>query len=570
MGEVSLVVYAFAIAEGMRPVVGAPSYGVFARQLPRMVVSALNAQADRGIRFFPLLGPMDGSRRFFDVPELLVPEQLARLHAQGDSVRWICDGRISPSGLRIRIHELPSLRTVLDEEWDFDPLDVLPTARRMLFELSGLLRWEGPLPDLPELSMPTMSYYLVARDDLLSLEANFERAGPGHWLKAIATAVAQCPDSPYVRDLLVDISRRLVAIHEAEEEVRDLLVEACGMIDEPGFLGSAGIILRSAGYHAQAGAIFEVLGRLPPVRADIALQVAGYLFGRGELEQALTHLQQAEAAGMSNARVKCQIMVLLQRCGRFEESARLVEEIATMPELPPPVGRLVASELVDMGRHEAALTLVDGLLQEHADQPGLWLEKARALIHAGRAVEAEAALDQVLNQQPNPALHKEAERLRRFSSCPDVLPELRSLDEALSAGDLPRALDLSLGVTVDYPDLAEGWLFLGVVRQRMEEEQPAIDALEQALRVDPELGEAHNRLGILLVGRGRYQDGYAHIKQAVARMPTDSGPQLHLAQACYYLGQIEEGRKALADAERLGARAETVASVRRAFFSENG
>jgi Flp pilus assembly protein TadD len=149
------------------------------------------------------------------------------------------------------------------------------------------------------------------------------------------------------------------------------------------------------------------------------------------------------------------------------------------------------------------------------------------------------------------------------------LPELEALDGALSAGDLEKALVLAQRLTVDHETLSEGWLFLGVVHQRLEQSDLAIAGFEQALYLNPDLGEAHNRLGILLVGLASYQKGYDHLQRAVALLEHDPGPWIHLAQACFYLEKADEGRAALAQATRLGAKAEVVESVRRAFFAEN-
>ena len=120
-----------------------------------------------------------------------------------------------------------------------------------------------------------------------------------------------------------------------------------------------------------------------------------------------------------------------------------------------------------------------------------------------------------------------------------------------------------------HEDLAECWLFLGIVRQRLDQLDLAAVGFRQALVFDPDLGEAHNRLGILLVGMGEYQEAYDHLQVAVAQMPRESGPWIHLAQACSYLDKADEGRSALEQAGLRGAKPEVVESVRRAFFAEN-
>ena len=84
----------------------------------------------------------------------------------------------------------------------------------------------------------------------------------------------------------------------------------------------------------------------------------------------------------------------------------------------------------------------------------------------------------------------------------------------------------------------------------------------------PELGEAHNRLGTLLLQRGRYSDAVKHLRHAAKLLPWEASPRIHLAQACYYVGCPEEGREALTQAERMGGDPELVARVRQAFFAD--
>ena len=79
---VDAVVFAFAVADGLQPVVGAAPFDVLARQLPRLLVGRINDGGDRGIRFFPFLGTVEGERRFVGLSRRLDPAQLAGLHKQ--------------------------------------------------------------------------------------------------------------------------------------------------------------------------------------------------------------------------------------------------------------------------------------------------------------------------------------------------------------------------------------------------------------------------------------------------------------------------------------------------------
>ena len=191
---------------------------------------------------------------------------------------------------------------------------------------------------------------------------------------------------------------------------------------------------------------------------------------------------------------------------------------------------------------------------------------ARPLLRGGDGAAARPALERVLSCEPSQVVRREAARLMRLAHAPETLNELRALDNAFGGGDLRSALRRAKKLVRRRKEMGEAWLLYGIVRQRLSHRRRAIKAFRRALRCMPELGEAHNRLGILLVEAGRYEEGYGHLHDAVTLLPWDSGPRFHLAQACYYLDRIDEGRTILAEAERLGADVKVITTVRETFF----
>jgi tetratricopeptide (TPR) repeat protein len=198
----------------------------------------------------------------------------------------------------------------------------------------------------------------------------------------------------------------------------------------------------------------------------------------------------------------------------------------------------------------------------------LWLELGRTQLQRHDPEAAKLALQAAIDRDAAGTIGAEAQRLRRFIDQPESLADLRELDRALRDDDLETALGLARRITQVQPQLAEGWLFVGVVQQRCGRSDAAIDALRQALSLDPELGEAHNRMGILLVGAGRYPDGYTHLERAIRLLPRQSGPRIHMAQACSYLGKFDEGLEHLQAAAELGGSPPMIESVRRTFFGD--
>jgi len=119
------------------------------------------------------------------------------------------------------------------------------------------------------------------------------------------------------------------------------------------------------------------------------------------------------------------------------------------------------------------------------------------------------------------------------------------------------------------PRNVEAWLLLGVVRQRHSQFRRALRAFRRAVALQPDLGDAHNRLGVLLAARGKDVEGYHHLRKASELMPHDSSPWLHLAQVCLRLGWRDDALDALERAERLGGHEAELEQVRK-LFGETG
>jgi len=80
-----LVFFGLALEEGLSPVVGAAPFEVLARQIPRLVVKRLNGSEDRGIRYFPFVGPVDDRRQFLVLPQMLGIAKLRELGGESNT-----------------------------------------------------------------------------------------------------------------------------------------------------------------------------------------------------------------------------------------------------------------------------------------------------------------------------------------------------------------------------------------------------------------------------------------------------------------------------------------------------
>jgi tetratricopeptide (TPR) repeat protein len=91
----------------------------------------------------------------------------------------------------------------------------------------------------------------------------------------------------------------------------------------------------------------------------------------------------------------------------------------------------------------------------------------------------------------------------------------------LLQGDIKAAEAAFLNVTRAEPGYADG--FVNVARARIQEGNVAgaIEMLEQALKLAPDLAKAHFFMGLALKADGRYDEALAHLQQAAQRFPRD-------------------------------------------------
>ena len=561
----SAVIYSFSLEPGLDRVPGAAPLAVLSRQIPRQVVLGLNAGEDRGLRFFPFMGQIDGLRKFFELPELLPIQDLLGLHGQDPAPAWLVDGWIHSAGLRVRIIDGRSGAIRFEEDLDFNPAEPWPAVQRIQFELLGCLGWSGGPSNSPDLAGHAAGWFLIARDDLLALEANHLRPDPARSLRAVGEAFALSPGSPDVRDLLLEICQQMLRQKVAQDAIVSFLLELCAALEEQTspFIVAVGAIIEAAGGMVASLPIYQRLAAADPT-SESALKAGVVLFQQGQHALAREILRKARESGNRSTALRAQLAVVEVECGNRRASEAILEELVVEDRLSAAVTRLVCSHLLLKDRYVEAIALIDRALSQEPTNPSLYFDRGRALLARRRGAEAAVAFRDCLANRPGSEIRREARRYLALVDDPQTLGKIEALERALEAGELRKAVRLGKALCRVRPELAEAWLLYGVARQRCGHIRRALSAFRRALSLQAELGEAHNRLGILLAQRGRPAEGYIHLRQASELCPEDSSPLLHLAQVCYRLDKGEEGAAALARAERLGGHEREAEAVRRA------
>ncbi|MBT4978537.1 MAG: tetratricopeptide repeat protein [Gemmatimonadetes bacterium] len=81
---------------------------------------------------------------------------------------------------------------------------------------------------------------------------------------------------------------------------------------------------------------------------------------------------------------------------------------------------------------------------------------------------------------------------------------------------------------------------IAVSYMQQEEYDRALERLDQALRADPEMGDAYNTKAVILSNKGNYEEAYALLEKAEIQLPTHPGIRLNMAIVRYLQGRRHE------------------------------
>lgn len=99
----------------------------------------------------------------------------------------------------------------------------------------------------------------------------------------------------------------------------------------------------------------------------------------------------------------------------------------------------------------------------------------------------------------------------------------------MQARDYGKAEPLLLDLTRNQPKLAGPYVNLGILYARTNRPQPAMQALQQAIALNPGNADAQNQLGILLRQSGQMQAAEKAYQAALAAAPDHAYAHLNLA-----------------------------------------
>ena len=116
--------------------------------------------------------------------------------------------------------------------------------------------------------------------------------------------------------------------------------------------------------------------------------------------------------------------------------------------------------------------------------------------------------------------------------------------DAMSSGELNRALKLARLATKKAPHRSAAFNTLGRVQLKRGERKDAIASFEKAVELNPSSSYAENNLGLAMIYDGRYEDAVDALEEATELEPVEPYMWNNLGMAYEHLDRLDDARDA--------------------------
>ncbi len=305
--------------------------------------------------------------------------------------------------------------------------------------------------------------------------------------------------------------------------------------------------------------------KLDPTFGAAAAEVGWIHFDREEHAAALSSFDKALDADGASATAFTGRGATEYRLGRFESARESLENAIALDSRSTLAPIYLGRTLLQLGDVNGAISV---LIQAKRNDSRSWEAYAilgEAYLSAGRFDEADAQLREAIRLEPaaaQPALslatllverhrYEEAvllldDAVTRHSSV-GRLHVLRGTALRAQGQDAAAIRALERGVELDPEDVAARVL-LGILYERQDRVDDAIEQYRAALDEDDSLSEAHLQLGVALMNAGRYDEAELPLSRAAEDLTDDAFAQK--AAGVLYLDYLPDAEKATQYLER--------------------
>jgi predicted Zn finger-like uncharacterized protein len=247
---------------------------------------------------------------------------------------------------------------------------------------------------------------------------------------------------------------------------------------------------------ADASKKFPDSPALHRARGEVALQMGRYEEAKTELEAALGKEEDLYA--------RIRLGIALRRMKRYDEAAKTFDKIAEIDKDYPGLALERGVLYQEMGQSDKALEAYRAALQKAPNDPDLKLRVAATQVIAGHAKDAYNMLLEVKKERPNSAEVNHFLGRALLVRRTNLAEAFRYLEAAANADG----------------NRAEYQLYVGWAANELQQTARATTALNRAIELDHELGDAYWQRGVLLQKQGASLEALKDLQTALEKNPS--------------------------------------------------
>ena len=379
----------------------------------------------------------------------------------------------------------------------------------------------------------------------LEARASFEKAlriDPNHTLARYYLAIArgECGDRDGEIETLWDIVGRNADFAPAYHRLGARLIEL--------------------GEHESAGPQFRRAVALAPNQAAGYIGLGDAAVRTGAHAEAIKQLTKALSIAPGAAQAHYLLGLAYRGLGKMDDAKRELAMGHSATKLYLPDAWTVRQREFSMSVADQ-ITLADDYAMAGQPDKGVEILETALKWHAGN-VAILNALGVVYINRGQPARAREVlleaavaddARFETYANLSAAELAMGEMDQALA--HIERAIELAPGIA--HAHFVRGRILLWESRN-----EEALESLHEAIRLDPSNHFSHHDLGNTYLNLGRSAEALESFEAAFERSPSFHPALLGIFEASLRLGDYEQARRALANAERLAPNAQQVQRAR--------
>jgi tetratricopeptide (TPR) repeat protein len=567
-----------------------PAAGALTRALPRELAARVAAVPDVTAELQPFLHVVEGKRRFGVYAERWPPKDLKRLLEDAGECDFLVhgDGDFGdPFRITLEVLSVPDLAPVAEETFSgpaFDGFALLERAVRFVCETVGI---EAPAAagEFPARKFASFLHLIRGRDAVVRLATLGAPEDPDGVFEPFFAAIDEEAGLDAARDeiaatasiaaktgtLTLEVAeraiRRLLEIDPKAAvalavlgRLREMAGDAVGAEEalrkavdlEPGRAGlryDLGSFLLSQGRASRAAKILETVKSDPQVGPAALLDLGCIRAEKDDPEAAIQYWREAVEIDPNLGLAWANLGKILVAQGRFDEAEEVFDRGFALPDVPWALRQSIGIYLAEQNRYKDGIRHLEEALRQNGND-------APSHLHLGRCYEAEGEKTKALHHlrkalSAGGAVADKAKKvLEEFANVEREEQLIATLRDAVSRPP-EEQVPILKGVMKEEAKFPEAHIRLGIALIARGKPRAAERQFRRALKMVPEDPEAWSGLATSLKNRGKYADAEAAHRKAIERAPNEAGFHLNLADTLLRLGRRSEAAAEVARARVL-------------------